>query len=82
MKTILLITLLTLSAQASGLWSLVKNMDLETLETKSYQIEIKGTNIRAYVFNVEFMHSVCITVWGGNKDVHTLKCKTYKQMEK
>ncbi len=79
---ILFVAALTVSANASGLWSLVKNSGLETIDSKPYQIEVQGTNIRAYVFEVKPMDSVCISVWGGDRDVHTLECKTYKEIGK
>lgn len=82
MKKLLLAILLAISANASGLWSIVKNSGLETIESKPYQIEVKGTNLRAYVFEVKPMNSVCISVWGGDRDVHTLECKTYKEIGK
>lgn len=82
MKTLLLAITLAASLQASSLWSLAKNAGMETIPSKPYQIEVSGTNIRAYVFDVPSMKSVCISVWGGDRDVHTLDCKTYKEMEK
>jgi len=82
MRTLLLTTLLAVSANASGFWSIVKNSGLETIESKPYQIEVQGTNLRAYVFEVKPMKSVCISVWGGGRDVHTLECKTYKEIGK
>lgn len=83
MKKLLLTAILlgsTFTASASGLWSLVKNSGMETLESKPYQIEVKGANIRAYVFDVPAMKSVCISVWAADRDVYTLDCKTYVEM--
>jgi len=82
LTSLTLTSVLAISANASGLWSLVKNTGLETIQSKPYQIEVQGTNLRAYVFEVKPMKSVCISVWGGDRDVHTLECKTYKEMEK
>ena len=82
LTSLTLTSVLAISANASGLWSLVKNSGLETIQSKPYQIEVQGTNLRAYVFEVKPMKSVCISVWGGDRDVHTLECKTYKEMEK
>ena len=65
-------------AFSGGLWSMVKNSGLENIKTKPYAIEVKGTNIRAYIFEVPEMKSICISVWGS--DTQTLQCKTYKEI--
>jgi len=65
-------------AFSGGLWSMAKNAGLEKIQSNAYVIEVKGTNIRAYVFDVKEMKSVCINVWGSNNQ--TLECKTYKEM--
>jgi len=72
------IVCMSTTAFAGGLWSMVKNRNLELLNTKPYSIEVQGVNIRGYVFEVKEMNSICISVWG--EDTQTLQCKTYKEM--
>lgn len=79
--TMFITTLLAMSASAGGLWSMVKNTNSEgTIETKQYTIEVSGTDIRAYVFNVPAMKSICISAWGSTGASHQLQCKTYKEI--
>lgn len=70
--------LLASSAYAGGLWSMAKNVGLEKLNTKAYAIDVAGVDIRAYVFKVPEMRSVCISVWGENNQ--QLECKTYEEL--
>lgn len=57
---------------------MVKNSGLETIKSKPYVIEVKGVNIRVYVFEIKEMKSICISAWGdGNSN---LQCKTYKEI--
>lgn len=63
---------------AGGLWSMAKNAGLEKLGSKAYVIDVVGVDIRAYVFKVPEMKSVCISVWGENSQ--QLECKTYKEL--
>ena len=73
--------IVSMPAQASGFWSMLKNSTSDgKIDTKQYSIEVSGTNIRGYVFNVPEMKSVCLSIWGGERDVHTLECKTYKEI--
>lgn len=67
------------SAFSGSLWGMVKNSGLEKIGSKPYVIEVEGVNIRAYVFEVKEINSICISVWGDNS--HTLQCKTYKEIE-
>ena len=51
MKKILFVALVCISANAGGLWSLIKNGDLPTKQVdEAYQIELAGVNARGYVF--------------------------------
>ncbi len=68
----------TNEAHAGGLWSMMKNSGLEVREPTSFTIEVEGTNIRAYVFDVPEMKSICISVWGSS--TQQLECKTYKEI--
>ena len=80
---LLLVVLLAITAQAGGLWDMVKNNSSDgTIKTKQYTIEVSGTDIRGYVMEVPEMKSVCISVWGSNSSSHQLVCKTYKEMGK
>jgi hypothetical protein len=67
-------------ANASGLWSMIKNSGLENIKSNSYTVEVEGVDIRAYVFDVRAAKSICISVWGGNGYSHQLECKTYKEI--
>ena len=67
-----------MTASAGSIWGLVKNSGLKDLPANGYTIEVKGVNIRAYVFEVKEMKSVCISVWGDGSQ--TLQCKTYKEI--
>ena len=71
-------TMISASVYAGGLWSIIKNTGIETRHPKTFTIEVEGVNIRAYVFDVPEMKSVCINIWG--EDLQTLECKTYKEM--
>ena len=77
---ILAATLMSTSANA-GLWDMVKNAGGESIETNQYTIEVSGTNIRGYVFDVPAMKSICISVWGQEGSSHQLDCKTYAEIE-
>ena len=82
MKRILFVLLLAITANAGGLWSFVKNASSDGyIKTKQYTIEVAGTDIRGYVFNVPEMKSICISVWAGRDSSHQLECKTYKEIE-
>lgn len=63
---------------AGSIWGLIKNSGSEQIETNFYTIKVKGVNVRAYVFEVPEMKSICISVWGDG--VQQLECKTYKEM--
>lgn len=81
MKKLLLVAAFAIAANAGGLWSMVKNAGSDgVLNTKQYTIEVAGTDIRGYVFNVPEMKSICLSVWGGKSDSHQLECKTYKEI--
>lgn len=74
----LMLFMMASTVQAGGIWSLIKNTGLETRQPKTFTIEVEGVNIRAYVFDVPEMKSICINVWG--EDLQTLECKTYKEI--
>jgi len=77
----LILAFLTSSAYAGGIWSMIKNTGSDgTIATKQYTIEVAGTDIRGYVFNVKEMKSICISVWGSKSASHQLECKTYKEL--
>ena len=76
---LLVLMFIPVSAFSGGLWSLAKNSGLEIIPSNAYSIEVKGTNIRAYVFDVKRMNSICVSVWGS--DSQTLQCKTYAEIE-
>ncbi len=81
MKKIIALISVSVMLQAGGLWSMVKNLNSAgKIETKQYTIEVSGTNIRGYIFNVPQMKSICISVWGSHGDSHQLVCKTYKEI--
>ena len=65
-------------ANAGGIWGMIKNAGMETREAKMFQVEVKGVNLRAYVFDVPEMKSICINTWGDNNQ--QLECKTYKEI--
>ena len=82
-KLTLAILLATTYANAGGLWSMVKNASSDgNIPTKQYTIEVSGTDIRGYVFNVPEMKSICISIWGAHGPSHQLECKTYKEIGK
>lgn len=71
------------SSYAGGIWDLVKNSHSDgKIETKQYTIEVAGTNIRGYVYDVPEMASICISVWGEHSSSHQLECKTYDEIQK
>ena len=78
MMILLIVVFMAHTAFAGGIWDMVKNVGLEKINSKGYEVEVEGTNIRAYVFNVQLMKSVCTNVWGER--TQTLECKTYKEM--
>ena len=76
---VLLLTLVSSNAFAGSVWGLIKNSGLEERKSKGFTVEVKGVDIRAYVFDVPEMKSVCISTWGDG--TQQLECKTYKEME-
>ena len=66
-------------AHAGGLWDMYKNSDLPTIQSKAYQLEVKGVNTRVYIFNAPEMKSVCTQTF-GDEVVSTMQCKTYAEM--
>lgn len=70
--------LITSNLYAGSLWSLAKNAGLEKRKSKAFVIDVKGVDIRAYVFDVPEMKSICINTWGDNNQ--QLECKTYKEI--
>ena len=80
MIKILIATLIVVSANAGGLWDIVKNTNGEYTQSKQYTVEVSGTNIRAYVFDVPAMKSICVSAWGSDSSSQQLECKTYKEI--
>ena len=81
MIKLLLIALVAITANAGGIWSMIKNSNSDgTLQAKQYTIEVSGADIRGYILNVPEMKSVCFSVWGSGSSSHQLVCKTYKEM--
>lgn len=74
----LAIAMFATPAFAGSLWGMIKNSDLPTLQSKAYQLEVKGVNVRVYVFKVPEMRSICTQVWGDN--TVTMECKSYKEL--
>lgn len=82
MKKILLLlaiaVLFSTPALAGSIWGMIKNTGGEDREAKQITIEVRGVNIRAYIFDVPEMKSMCISAWGDGE--HQLECKTYKEI--
>ena len=70
------------TASASGLWDMVKNASADgKIKPKMYVLETAGVNNRVYVFDNKVMKSICtLTYSGGDINVPTMVCKTYKEM--
>ena len=82
MKKLLLIAILVISANAGGIWDMVKNAgSAGTIKTKQYTIEVAGTNVRGYVFQVPEMKSVCFVTY-SSQGFPAMDCKTYKEIGK
>jgi len=66
-------------AAAGGIWDMIKNSSSNgKIETKQYTIEVAGTNIRGYVYDVPEMKSICWNVFTDR--TQQLDCKTYNEM--
>jgi len=66
-------------ANAGGLWDMVKNASSDgEIQTKQYTVEVSGTDIRGYVYEVPEMKSFCWSTFTQN--AHQTTCKTYKEM--
>ncbi len=80
MKKLILIAIIAISANAGGIWDIVKNASSDgSLKTKQYTIEVAGTNTRGYIINVPGMKSVCFLTY-SSKGSPVMVCKTYKEM--
>lgn len=77
-KIILILVALATVASAGSIWGLIKNSGLPTVKSKAFQIEVKGANLRGYIFQPPGLDMVCINVWGD--DSQTLECKTFKEL--
>lgn len=75
---VLSVIIAPLTASAGSIWGLVKNSGMKPIPSNGYTISVKGVDIRAYVFEVKEMNSVCVSVWGNN--TNQLECKTYAQI--
>jgi len=75
---IMAMVMVPVSAFSGGIWGMIKNTGLDKLQSKPYVIEVQGVNIRAYVFEIKEMRSVCVSVWGDSSQ--SLHCKTYKEI--
>lgn len=76
----LAVLLMVTTAQAGGIWDMVKNSSSSgTLQSKQYTIEVSGTNTRGYVLDVPEMKSVCFLTY-SSKGHPAMDCKTYKEM--
>ncbi len=65
MKKIIALISVSIMLHAGDLFSMINNLDsAKKIETKKYTIEVSGSNLRGYVFNVPKMKSICISVWG------------------
>jgi len=82
MKLLIATAILASSVYAGGIWSMIKNSGLENIKSNAYTIEVEGVDIRAYVFEVKELNSICISVWGGHSASHQLECKTYAEISK
>jgi len=80
--TIAILAMLTVTANAGGVWDMVKNASSDgTLQTKQYTIEVSGTNTRGYVINVPDMKSMCFITY-SSQGIPAMQCKTYMEMDK
>lgn len=80
MKKILFICLFVVSANAGGIWDMIKNSSSDgKIQTKQYEIEVAGTNVRGYVMDVSDMKSLCFITY-SSKGIPAMQCKTYKEI--
>lgn len=80
MKKSLIIGLLVVSANAGGVWDMIKNSNsVGKIQTKQYEIEVSGTNTRGYVMDVPDMKSICFVTY-SSQGIPAMDCKTYKEI--
>lgn len=79
MKKLILLIGLALTANAGGIWDMIKNTQSDgTIKTKQYTIDAYDVDIRGYVYDVPEMKSICWQVF--SRGTHRLECKTYKEI--
>jgi len=83
-KTILAVvavSVLTVSAQAGGVWDMIKNTNSKgKLESVQYTLPVAGVDTRAYIVNVPDMKSTCFLTY-SSQGIPAMDCKTHKEME-
>ncbi len=80
MRKIILIVALVITANAGGVWDMIKNTSSDkVLETKQYSIDVAGVNVRGYSVNVPDLKSVCFITY-SSQGIPAMQCKTYKEM--
>jgi molybdenum cofactor biosynthesis enzyme len=80
MNKLLLTALIAVSANAGGLWDMAKNIGKEKINSKTYVINVSGVDVRANVFTVPEMNSVCTIVWSDKSP--TMVCKTMHEVNR
>jgi len=80
MKKLFMVGLIIISAQAGGIWDMVKNVSSDgNLKTKQYTLEVSGTNTRLYVTYIKEMNSFCAITY-SSKGIPAIACKTKKEI--
>lgn len=81
MKKLLLIAIIAMTANAGGIWDMVKNSQSDgTISTKQYTIKVSGVDTRGYVFMVPEMKSICFITYSSH-GIPAMDCKTQKELE-
>ena len=80
MKKLLLAALIAITANAGGIWDIVKNSNSQgTIQTRQYTISVAGVDTRGYVMNIKDMKSICFLTY-SSQGFPAIACKTYKEI--
>ena len=80
MIKLILIALIAITANAGGLWSVIKNASSDgTIKTKQYTIEVSGVDTRGYIMEIPEMKSICFITYSSS-GFPAMVCKTYKEL--
>ena len=81
LATFIITLALSVSANAGGLWSMVKNSGITVVQPITFVLEVEGVNIRGYSFTPLGMpNTVCVSLWGGKSASHQLECKSFTEL--